>query len=111
MRENFDIFDFELAPEDMDAITGSTGVKRVARVPIPTRSRHSSSTNPRRDLGPMPRYSLPTMNWLDLPDGSSLFSLEEILDAAAAAGFESVGLDTVTRPARPTSLGCSTRAG
>ena len=44
----------------------------------------------------LPRYSLPTLNWLDLPDGASRFSLEEILDAAAAAGFESVGLDTVT---------------
>jgi sugar phosphate isomerase/epimerase len=41
-------------------------------------------------------YSLPTLNWLDLPDGGSRFSLEEILDAAAAAGFTSVGLDTVT---------------
>ena len=44
----------------------------------------------------MPRYSLPTLNWLDLPGGGPLFSLEEILDAAAEAGFESVGLDTVT---------------
>ena len=42
------------------------------------------------------RYSLPTLNWLDLPDGTSRFSLEEILDAAAATGFTSVGLDTVT---------------
>jgi sugar phosphate isomerase/epimerase len=42
------------------------------------------------------RYSLPTLNWLDLPGGGPRFSLEEILDAAAAAGFASVGLDGVT---------------
>lgn len=42
------------------------------------------------------RYSLPTLNWLDLPTGASRFSLEQILDAAATAGFRSVGLDTVT---------------
>jgi sugar phosphate isomerase/epimerase len=42
------------------------------------------------------RYSLPTLNWLDFPDGAPRFSLEEILDAAATAGFTSVGLDTVT---------------
>jgi sugar phosphate isomerase/epimerase len=42
------------------------------------------------------RYSLPTLNWLDLPDGASRFALDEILDAAAGAEFESVGLDTVT---------------
>lgn len=47
------------------------------------------------------RYSLPTLNWLDLPDGGSRFSLEEILDAAAAAGFKSVGLDTVTTAGAP----------
>jgi sugar phosphate isomerase/epimerase len=42
------------------------------------------------------RFSLPTLNWLDLPDGGPRFSLEEILDAAAAAGFASVGLDGAT---------------
>jgi len=44
----------------------------------------------------VPRYSLPTLNWLDLPDGSPRYPLADILDAAAAAGFASVGLDTVT---------------
>jgi sugar phosphate isomerase/epimerase len=42
------------------------------------------------------RYSLPTLNWLDFAREASRFSLERILDAAATAGFKSVGLDTVT---------------
>src|SRR4051794_17116259 len=53
----------------------------------------------------MPRYSLPTLNWLELPDGGSRFPLDEILDAAAAAGFPSVGLDTVTTAGVPDIAG------
>ena len=47
----------------------------------------------------MTRYSLPTLNWLDLPGGGPRFSLEEILDTAAAAGFR------VGRPRRRHSRG------
>jgi sugar phosphate isomerase/epimerase len=47
----------------------------------------------------MVRYSLPTLNWLDLTDGDGVrpvATLDEMLGAAAAAGFGAVGLDHAT---------------
>jgi sugar phosphate isomerase/epimerase len=45
------------------------------------------------------RYSLPTLNWLDLTAEDGVRAgpaLDELLAAAAAAGFDAVGLDQVT---------------
>jgi len=45
------------------------------------------------------RYSLPTLNWLDLTAEAGVRAgppLDELLGAAAAAGFDAVGLDQVT---------------
>ncbi|WP_173080208.1 hypothetical protein [Phytohabitans rumicis] len=49
------------------------------------------------------RHSLPTINWVRLPDGSdpdqrhyATQSVQGVLRVAAAVGFPSVGVDTVT---------------
>jgi sugar phosphate isomerase/epimerase len=50
-----------------------------------------------------PRYSLPSVNWLRFPGGDGVdaltaprWPLAELLAAAAAAGFDAVGLDDLT---------------
>lgn len=57
----------------------------------------------------MTRFSLPTVNWLQHPDGGTLgrsdpvplWPLELVLDGAAAAGFPAVGLDHYTLRSYP----------
>jgi sugar phosphate isomerase/epimerase len=42
------------------------------------------------------QLSLPTLNWIRFPELTPIWPLEELLAAAAAAGFDSVGLDEMT---------------
>src|SRR5207244_2876341 len=42
------------------------------------------------------QLSLPTLNWIRFPELTPIWPLEEVLAGAAAAGFDSVGLDDMT---------------
>ena len=48
------------------------------------------------------RLSLPTLNWIRFPELEPAAGLEELLEAAAAAGFRAVGLDDLIVAGRST---------